>query len=156
MNVNEHQLRAIIAKGEGLDIELKACRDQLPKMMLYGKRYGGADPQFIEGDNFRMIISVPEFGENPARSAKIIPADKVTPQVTPQVDHLLKVIQGEMSRVQIMKILELKDREHFREHYLQRAIKAGLLEPTMPEKPNSRLQKYRLTPKGRKRLDENR
>ncbi|MEI7696349.1 MAG: hypothetical protein WCI64_12000 [Chlorobium sp.] len=33
------------------------------KMMMYGKTYGGADPQLIEGDVFRMIISVPEFGE---------------------------------------------------------------------------------------------
>ncbi|MDR2573578.1 MAG: hypothetical protein LBC94_04410 [Desulfovibrio sp.] len=31
------------------------------KMMLYGKKYGGADPQLIEGDVFRMVISVPEF-----------------------------------------------------------------------------------------------
>lgn len=31
------------------------------KMMLYGKKYGGADPQLIEGDVFRMGISVPEF-----------------------------------------------------------------------------------------------
>jgi len=42
------------------------------KMMLYGKKYGGADPQLIEGDNFRMIISIPEFGENPATPAKIV------------------------------------------------------------------------------------
>ncbi len=32
------------------------------KMMMYGKKYGGSDPQLIEGDVFRMIISVPEFG----------------------------------------------------------------------------------------------
>ncbi|MDR1884956.1 MAG: putative DNA binding domain-containing protein, partial [Synergistaceae bacterium] len=32
-------------------------------MMKHGKRYGGEDPQLIEGDVFQMIISVPEFGE---------------------------------------------------------------------------------------------
>ena len=32
-------------------------------VMKYDKAYGGADPQLIEGDVFRMIISVPEFGE---------------------------------------------------------------------------------------------
>ncbi len=31
------------------------------KMMLYGRKYGGADPQLIEGDVFRMVISVPDF-----------------------------------------------------------------------------------------------
>lgn len=40
-------------------------------MMLYGKKYGGTDPQLIEGDVFRMIISVPEFGENPAKTVEI-------------------------------------------------------------------------------------
>ena len=29
--------------------------------MLYGKKYGGAAPQLIEGDIFRMIVSVPDF-----------------------------------------------------------------------------------------------
>lgn len=33
------------------------------KMMLYGKKYGGADPQLEEGDIFRMVISVPEFDQ---------------------------------------------------------------------------------------------
>jgi ATP-dependent DNA helicase RecG len=32
------------------------------KLMRYGKAYGGADPELIEGDIFRMIIHVPEFG----------------------------------------------------------------------------------------------
>jgi ATP-dependent DNA helicase RecG len=32
-------------------------------LMKYGKHYGGSDPQLIEGDVFKMIISVPEFGE---------------------------------------------------------------------------------------------
>jgi predicted transcriptional regulator len=31
-------------------------------------------------------------------------------------------------------------------------MKAGLIEYTIPEKPNSRLQKYRLTNKGRNLL----
>jgi ATP-dependent DNA helicase RecG len=138
------------------------------KMMLYGKRYGGADPQLIEGDNFRMIISVPEFGENPARSAKIIPADKVTPQVTPevagqvtgqvtgQVAELLKVFSEDHSRKELMAAMKLRGRDNFEKSYLNPALQMELIERTIPDKPNSRLQKYRLTPKGRKWLDENR
>lgn len=45
------------------------------KMMLYGRKYGGKDPVLIEGDTFRMIISVPEFNENPARIATILSDD---------------------------------------------------------------------------------
>ena len=40
--------------------------------MLYGKEYGGADPVLIGGDVFRMIISVPEFGEDPAKRIEIV------------------------------------------------------------------------------------
>ena len=35
------------------------------KLMRYGKIYGGEYPQLIEGDLFRMIIKIPEFGEMP-------------------------------------------------------------------------------------------
>jgi ATP-dependent DNA helicase RecG len=62
---------------------------------------------------------------------------------------MLRVLEQEMNRVEIMKALGLKDEKHFREHYQQAAIAAGLIEMTIPEKPNSRLQKYRLTAKGR-------
>ncbi len=41
------------------------------KMMLYGKKYGGTDPQLIEGDVFRMIIRVPEFREKPDAPSEI-------------------------------------------------------------------------------------
>lgn len=54
-----------------------------------------------------------------------------------------------MSRAQMMEKLVLKDREHFREHYLQNALQAGLIEYTIPDKPTSRLQKYRLTKLGK-------
>nr|MBF0223241.1 cell filamentation protein Fic [Desulfobulbaceae bacterium] len=40
-------------------------------------------------------------------------------------------------------------RKSFRESYLQPAMAQGLVEMTLPDKPKSRLQKYRLTDKGR-------
>ena len=40
-------------------------------------------------------------------------------------------------------------RTHLRERYLDPSLADGLVEPTIPNKPNSRLQKYRLTEKGR-------
>jgi predicted transcriptional regulator len=47
-----------------------------------------------------------------------------------------------------MKALELNDEKHFRQNYQQASMAQGLLEMTIPDKPNSRLQKYRLTSKG--------
>jgi Fic family protein len=73
---------------------------------------------------------------------------EVATGVTPEVRKLLLALTGEMSRKEIQQILGLKDEKHFREAYLQQAVAAGLIEMTVPDKPNSRLQKYRLTPEG--------
>jgi Fic family protein len=75
--------------------------------------------------------------------------EQVTPQVTPQMARLLEVLIGEMSRESIQEALGLKHRESFRQLYLAPALSAGFVEMTIPEKPNSRLQKYRLTEQGR-------
>jgi len=55
-----------------------------------------------------------------------------------------------MTRGEIMAQLGLKDRTHFSKEYLTRAMAEGYIEMTIPEKPSSRLQKYRLTEKGRR------
>ncbi len=86
-------------------------------------------------------------------SQMILDAIQVTPQVTlqvtPQVEELLAVLQGEMTREQLQGLLGLSDRKSFRERYLHPALQAGLIEMTLPDKPNSRLQKYRLIDRGR-------
>lgn len=74
---------------------------------------------------------------------------QVTLQVTPQVGHLLRVIEGEMSREALQAALGLRDRKSFRERYLLPALAQGLVEMALPDKPNSRLQRYRLTELGR-------
>ena len=79
-------------------------------------------------------------------------APQVAPQVTPQVIQLLEVIDGSMSREALQSALCLQDRKSFRERYLGPAMGEELIEMTIPEKPNSRLQKYRLTDKGRQWL----
>ena len=74
------------------------------------------------------------------------------PQVTPQVGELLAAIRNEMGREALQSALRLSDRKSFRERYLKPALDDGLIEMTIPDKPNSRLQKYRLTDKGRQWL----
>ncbi len=75
-------------------------------------------------------------------------APQVTPHVTPQVGELLSVMKGEMSREALQAALGLLDRKSFRERYLGPALAGGLIEMTLPAKPKSRLQKYRLTKEG--------
>jgi DNA-binding XRE family transcriptional regulator len=79
----------------------------------------------------------------------------VTPHVTPHVKRLLTVIGGEMTRDGLLHALGLSDRKSFRKIYLEPAIKQGLVEMTIPDKPKSILQKYRLTEKGHAFLANN-
>jgi hypothetical protein len=54
-----------------------------------------------------------------------------------------------MSRDELQALLQLKDRKSFRDLYLNPAMELELVTMTIPEKPNSRLQKYRLTDAGK-------
>ena len=54
----------------------------------------------------------------------------------------------EHSTHELMELLNLSQREHFRKKYLQKTIDLGLVELTIPDKPTSSKQKYRLTKKG--------
>ena len=76
--------------------------------------------------------------------------DQVSDQVSDQVKALLKALKAKpLSAVECMHRLKLSHRPTFRANYLHPALEHGLIERTLPDKPNSRLQKYRLTPKGR-------
>ena len=72
---------------------------------------------------------------------------EVTTEVATEV-RLLQAISGEMTRQSLRKALGLKNDEHFRKAYLLPALQAGLIEMTIPDKPRSRNQCYRLTPAG--------
>ena len=78
--------------------------------------------------------------------------EQVTVQVTEQVEQnihrLVLVIDGEMSRLDLQVELDLKHRMSFIEGYLQPALDNGYITLTIPDKPTSRLQKYKLTSKG--------
>ncbi|PHS26603.1 MAG: cell filamentation protein Fic [Methylophaga sp.] len=77
---------------------------------------------------------------------------QVTPHDTPQVKRLLLTLSAQlqpMNRDELQTLLKLKDRKSFRERYLKPALNQGLIEMTLPDKPNSRLQKYTLTARGR-------
>jgi ATP-dependent DNA helicase RecG len=73
----------------------------------------------------------------------------VTGEVTGEVHRLIAVMEGEMKRQEIQAALGLKHEDHFRETYLVPALKAGVVEMTIPEKPRSSKQRYRITSKGK-------
>lgn len=63
--------------------------------------------------------------------------------MTVQVAKLLEALGDEtLSASEIMKRLGLAHRPTFRKNYLNPALEKGLIEMTIPGKPNSRNQEY--------------
>ena len=109
------------------------------------KANGSPPPEFeTDDDRTYFLIRLPI---HPATAREIAP--QVAPQVTPQVESLVMVMDGELTRAELMALVGLKDRSHFVKKYLQPALDAGLVEMTLPDKPRSRKQRYRLTLSGR-------
>ena len=65
-----------------------------------------------------------------------------------QVDVLAKCF-NESKLIELLKIAGRSDRTKFRNQVINPLLEAGLIEMTIPDKPNSRLQKYRITAKGK-------
>ena len=78
----------------------------------------------------------------------------VTGEVTGEVRRLLQICDGERSRVELQSLLGLKHEDHFRKVYLLPSLLAGLMEMTRPKTPKSRMQRYRLTHKGKQMLQK--
>lgn len=69
---------------------------------------------------------------------------QVGEQVTVQVQRLLSVMSDQaLSTHELMNLLDIKHRPTFRNLYLIPALEKGLVEMTVPDKPNSSKQRYR-------------
>jgi len=76
-------------------------------------------------------------------------------QVTTQVAAVLQAAsQAPKSREELQKAAEMRNREHFRKAYLEPLLASGWLERTIPDKPRSRLQRYRTTEAGLASLEK--
>lgn len=95
--------------------------------------------KFIElGEKERKII------EKASKEAVAILRNLFSETTTDKVNKLLYVLSDEtLSASELMARLHLKHRPTFRKNYLKPALAKGLIEMTIPDKPNSKNQKYR-------------
>ena len=108
--------------GQRHAVELEAAQrvaDELGSgmrnMMKYGKAYGSEDPEMVEGDVFRIIVKVPEFGTAARAATGRIPGEEGTRSAPSrhQVEILLNC-QKEQAIGDLMKIADRSDRTKFR------------------------------------------
>ncbi|MEZ4552142.1 MAG: ATP-binding protein, partial [Desulfobacterales bacterium] len=115
----------------------------IPRILREAKKLGLPDLQMEElGMRMRVTVFLTE-------QINIQPA---APEVTGEVRRLLAVMSGDMKRKEIQAALGLKHEDHFREAYLIPGLRAGLIEMTIPDKPRSSNQRYRITALGKETL----
>jgi len=74
--------------------------------------------------------------------------------VTDPVTKLLFALKdGDKGSSELRKIVGIKHRDTFRKNYLHPALEANYIEYTIPDDISSRNQKYHLTEKGKKHLN---
>lgn len=102
----------------------------------YTKMYSGAEPEFMEGDVFRITIPLPDVA-----TATVGPTTTVT-TTDKQVEKILDYCSEPRSTKEILSYMGLSNKQHLHKTYIKPLLAAGKLKMTIPDKPNSRNQKY--------------
>lgn len=111
------------------------------------------EPEFSLTDSFFTTIR-----RNAVSKSRHV-GSRNTPPIAGQVDPwilrgLTACAANPLTSREIQEATGLRHRETFQRKYLDQLLEDELLERTIPEKPTSRLQKYRLTEKGRALLEQ--
>ena len=132
----------------------------IPKMLRAIERNQSPLPEFYTDEDrtyFRVEFPIhPVFMEKTRIDASVDQAEtqdgtKMAPSWH-QVEILRKCLK-ECRLVDLMAVTGRSDRTKFRKQLLNPLLDAGWITMTIPDKPTSRLQRYRLTEKGREQLE---
>ncbi len=126
---------------------VEQIRSGIRRIRQLCREYDVPEPLIEVSENWFSTIFIRPGDSSPSRGAGHADSGQAL-QVAPQVKALVRVLDGELTRSQILMKLGLKDRLHLASHYLRPALDDGYVEMTYPDTPRSRNQKYRLTEKG--------
>jgi ATP-dependent DNA helicase RecG len=117
------------------------------KIVELCRKAGHPDPEFEEITGCVLVTFRPASGSITGATTEV--TTEVATEVTTEVARLLPLATEPAAKLALRQKLGLRNDEHFRKAYLVPALSLGLIEMTIPDKPNSPLQKYRLTARGR-------
>ena len=89
---------------------------------------------------------------SPTAAVERLPEVDETASLPGPREKLLLALTGDMSRQEILTALGLQNLGNLRKRYLKPCLQAGWIEMTIPEKPSSVNQRFRLTSAGRDHL----
>ena len=69
------------------------------------------------------------------------------------IDKLLIFCKEDRTLIEMLSYMHVSDRTKFRKKYIYPLLEAGAIRMTIPDKPNSRNQKYQLTAIGLELID---
>jgi ATP-dependent DNA helicase RecG len=109
----------------------------------YTEIYSGGEPELIEGDVFRTIIplKIDEKNEEDLHGDTMQDTMQVTMQ-DERIEHLLDFCSEPRTRNEMQQYMDMTNRDHFRITVLKPLLASGKLIMTIPDKPNSRNQRY--------------
>ncbi|KTC68418.1 Fic family protein [Legionella bozemanae] len=125
--------------GTGTGDMIRRCRE-----------VGLPEPEFSISDGFKTTI----WRKSSSMTGQV--AGQVAGQVDPWVERVLRAceLKGELKSIELQEVAGIRHRETFQRNYLDQLLRDELIERTIPDKPKSRLQKYRLSQKGKILLED--
>ncbi len=139
-----HRTGAVEVWGRGTNRVIEMC-----------KKHGAAPPTFEEMQGFLIVTFKAQLvAGGAAGTSEVQSGDQVGTKSGLSQDQVevLRLCRQEQTLVTMMNVVGRQNRTKFRGGLVKSLIEAGLLELTIPDKPRSSKQKYRLTEKGRKVL----
>jgi len=137
-----HRTGAVEVWGRGTNRVVEACR-----------AYGVAPPEFSEQAGVVTVTFKAEVvaGADMGRGVSQVGPKSVLSAYQVEV---LETAREPRALAELMAPSGLKNKTRFRDQVLAPLIEAGLLEMTIPDKPRSSRQRYRITPAGTRLLRE--
>jgi len=139
-----HRTGAVEVWGRGTNRVIEMC-----------KKHGVPPPLFEERQGFLIVTFRAQLvAEGAAGTSGARSGDQVGTKSGLSRDQVevLRLCCQEQPLVAMMNVVGRQNRTKFRDGLVKPLIEAGLLELTIPDKPRSSKQKYRLTEKGRRVL----
>lgn len=138
--------------GRGIDRVMRACRragTPEPKIRL---EPGGLWFEFGFSEEYLKSVGVARGrGEDPRATPEAPGRHQVGTRSAPS-RHQVAILRKSLSAqpvTELMAVAGRRDRTKFRNQVLRPLIEAGWIEMTIPDKPTSRMQRYRTTAAGR-------